>query len=330
MSILTDVIGGVMGANAAGQAANAQVGGAQEAAQTVASAATEGNGEIRTAASNGGANVVNAGNDAGAQMLGTAAAGASDVKGTAATAATGATTASQLANVGLDPYSSAGSMAADRLKAGLTTGGDLSKTFTAADMEANDPGYQFRLQQGQQALERQAAARGGVQGGGLLKDLTEYAQGTASSEYQNAFNRFTTTQQNNVQNLQKLADAGQTAATKQGTNTTDAAQFGGALQTGAAGTAAGLLQTGAKYAGDVGIDTQKFNADLTTNAASTIAKNQNTAAEYVGNSQIYAGNARATGIIGKNNAYTGMLSGLGGGELNPILNAGAGLLGIGG
>lgn len=48
-----------------------------------------------------------------------------------------------------------------------------------------DPGYQFRLQQGEQAINRSAAARGGRLGGDTLKALNDYAQGQASQEYGN-------------------------------------------------------------------------------------------------------------------------------------------------
>jgi hypothetical protein len=56
------------------------------------------------------------------------------------------------------------------------------------DMAA-DPGYQFRLQQGEQAIMRSAAARGGRLGGGTLQALLAHGQGLASQEYGNAFNR---------------------------------------------------------------------------------------------------------------------------------------------
>jgi hypothetical protein len=63
--------------------------------------------------------------------------------------------------------------------------------FVAPDAEAvmNDPGYQFRLQQGQKALERSAAARGALNTGGTLANTMDYSQGLASQEYQNAYNR---------------------------------------------------------------------------------------------------------------------------------------------
>lgn len=52
-----------------------------------------------------------------------------------------------------------------------------------------DPGYQFRLDEGNKALTAALAARGRGGGGAALKELTRYGQGFASNEYQNAFNR---------------------------------------------------------------------------------------------------------------------------------------------
>ena len=52
-----------------------------------------------------------------------------------------------------------------------------------------DPGYQFRLQQGQKALEQSAAARGGLNSGATLKALTRYGQDFGANEYQNVYNR---------------------------------------------------------------------------------------------------------------------------------------------
>jgi hypothetical protein len=59
---------------------------------------------------------------------------------------------------------------------------------TATDMTA-DPGYQFRLQQGQEALERSGAALGVTNTGGTLKDILDYGQRAASQEYGNVFGR---------------------------------------------------------------------------------------------------------------------------------------------
>lgn len=54
------------------------------------------------------------------------------------------------------------------------------------------PGYQFRMDQGQRALERTAAARGDLQSGNTLKAVAEYGQEFASNEYTNAVNRLAT------------------------------------------------------------------------------------------------------------------------------------------
>ena len=59
---------------------------------------------------------------------------------------------------------------------------------TAADMQ-QDPGYQFRLAEGQKALERSAAARGNLLSGGFARGLTRYGQDVASQEYSNVYQR---------------------------------------------------------------------------------------------------------------------------------------------
>jgi len=63
------------------------------------------------------------------------------------------------------------------------------QTFTLNDFQT-DPGYQFRMAEGQRGLERSAAARGGLLSGGALRSLERYRQGVASDEYGNALQRF--------------------------------------------------------------------------------------------------------------------------------------------
>ena len=88
--------------------------------------------------------------------------------------------------------------------------GEFNKKFTLSDYQ-EDPGYKFRLDQGSQALERSAAARGGLLSGGHLKDLTDYQQGVASQEYGNAYNRFNNDQSSRFNRLAALAGIGQTS-----------------------------------------------------------------------------------------------------------------------
>lgn len=58
-----------------------------------------------------------------------------------------------------------------------------------ADSMTMDPSYQFRLSQGQQALENSAAARGGLLSGNTGRALQDYGQGAASQEYGNIWDR---------------------------------------------------------------------------------------------------------------------------------------------
>lgn len=84
--------------------------------------------------------------------------------------------------------------------------------FGAAEFEQyKDPGYDFRLSEGMKALENSAAARGNLLSGNTLKGAQEYAQDLASTEYQNAFNRYQTMRMNTLNPLQSLSGAGQTA-----------------------------------------------------------------------------------------------------------------------
>lgn len=70
---------------------------------------------------------------------------------------------------------------------------------TLADAQ-NQPGYQFGLQQGQDALQNSAAARGLLRGGGTLKDLFNYTNSAAEQNYGNVFNQDLTTYGTNRSN----------------------------------------------------------------------------------------------------------------------------------
>lgn len=80
----------------------------------------------------------------------------------------------------------------------------------------NDAGLQFRLSQGQQALDRQAAARGGFFSGATLREGQRYAQGVASDEFNNAYNRFANERGFRTNALQSLAGIGQSSANQIG------------------------------------------------------------------------------------------------------------------
>lgn len=70
-------------------------------------------------------------------------------------------------------------------------------SFNANDLYS-DPSYQFRLNQGLDAVNRAGGAAGKRISGNRLLDLNNYAQGMASTEYQNAYNRALQGWQNNA------------------------------------------------------------------------------------------------------------------------------------
>lgn len=79
-----------------------------------------------------------------------------------------------------------------------------------------DPGYAFRLSEGQKALERSTAARTGLQSGSALKAAARYGQEMGSQEFQNAFNRYGIERERRMNPLQSLAGVGQTSAQQVG------------------------------------------------------------------------------------------------------------------
>lgn len=54
------------------------------------------------------------------------------------------------------------------------------------------PGYQWRLGQGEAAIQGGAAAKGHLLSGGTLKDLATFGQGLAAQDYGDQFNRYST------------------------------------------------------------------------------------------------------------------------------------------
>ena len=89
--------------------------------------------------------------------------------------------------------------------------GSLAQPFGVNQFQ-QDPGYAFRQSEGMKALERSAAARGGLLSGSTLKGIQRYGQDLASQEYQNAFNRYQVERAARLNPLQSLMGSGQSAA----------------------------------------------------------------------------------------------------------------------
>lgn len=96
-----------------------------------------------------------------------------------------------------EPWRQAGINALAQLGTGFSGNVDLNQ----------DPGYAFRMSEGLKALDRQAAARGGLMSGSALKGAQRFGQDLASQEYQNAYNRALT----KYNTTAALAGVGQTA-----------------------------------------------------------------------------------------------------------------------
>jgi hypothetical protein len=97
-----------------------------------------------------------------------------------------------------------------QMVSGAAPGGDYNRDFSLADFR-QDPGYQFRLAQGQQGVEQSAAARGGALSGGALKGLVQFNQGTADQAYGDAYQRFNADRDRRFNRLASIAGLGQTA-----------------------------------------------------------------------------------------------------------------------
>lgn len=94
------------------------------------------------------------------------------------------------------------------------------------------PGYQFQLQQGMDAVTNSAAAHGGL-GGNALRALQSTGQGLANQDWNQYLGNAGNAWQNLVGNVSGVANSGQNAAAKLGTIGTDVAGQVGGNQIGA-------------------------------------------------------------------------------------------------
>ena len=159
-----------------------------------------------------------------------------------------------------EPFRMAGTQAQNALMLGLGLGGTpaqegygaLMRDFSMADYEA-DPGYQFRLQEGLKALDRQAAARGGTLSGAALKGTQRYAQDVASQQYSNAFNRYMANRASKLGSLGGLVSTGAGAAQGLAGAAGQFGQLGGqTLADIGNARAAGIMGPASAYAGALG------------------------------------------------------------------------------
>lgn len=175
------------------------------------------------------------------------------------------------------PFLQAGQGAVQNLGQLLSQpGGGWNQQFSAptAQQAEQTPGYEFTRQQGDQALQQSAAARGGLLTGGTAKALDQYNTGLASNTYQQTYNNALQAYQQNygqyqnqVHNLGQLAGLGE-GATQNLTN---------------------LSQAGAQNTGALDYNFAGQQNQQTTNY----------------------GNAKASGYIGQANAWNSAINGVG-------------------
>lgn len=231
-----------------------------------------------------------------------------NVGGNVANAQGWATGAAQQANQGIGnaeqqiqalfaPYTSTGTSALSQLSQLAGPNGPLTQqfSFTPQNLQ-NDPGYQFTLQQGQQALQRSAAARGGLFSGATLKSLAGYTTGTANQYFNDAFNRAATTFGINRQGtlsqigtLGNLAGMGMSAS-----QATASPLYSGAVTQGA------NTIGGAQYSGNVGLQGAEYGGNVATSAGLNIA-------QLLGQ----VGNAQAGGTLGSAGTWMNAIPGIG-------------------
>ncbi len=93
----------------------------------------------------------------------------------------------------LAAYRGAGQYGIGRLISGMDSGEFAAPEFGFEERQFNyqaDPGYDFRINEAMKAVQASRAASGMLGGGGTLRAINREAQGLASQEFGNAYNRF--------------------------------------------------------------------------------------------------------------------------------------------
>lgn len=282
---VTSIIGGSKQAKAAQQAAELQRASAAEAQKKLVADTQLANSGVAGATS------------AAQQGVTTAANYAVDTAGQGANRAL--ETAAQ-SNKLLDPYSQAGTTAADYLNKGLAEGGDFNHKATMADYQF-DPSVDWVRKQQELALQRKQAASGGAMGGGAFKEAMDYNYGLSSQETAKAFDRGQADTAARYARLFGTAGMGLTAGTTQGNN----------------------LNTAARYAGDTNLEGARMNLQgqqavggFGMQGAGIISGNTMDSARQQADIITGRGNAEGASKIIQGNAWNNAATGVGNAAIN--------------
>lgn len=136
--------------------------------------------------------------------------------------------------------------------------GYLTDPYTGENLY-DDPSYKFRMEQGVEALDKSASARGKLLSGEQDEDLITFGQEFASTEFERAYNRHRTEQQDTFSRLFGITEAGRGAAIT-------GAQMGQQ----AAGTMSASTNLAASQMGQAEMNAANARAGMYTGVASSV------------------------------------------------------------
>jgi len=147
------------------------------------------------------------------------------------------------------PWRDVGAQALDTMWSKYESG-DFNAPQITQEQLRQDPGYQFRLNQGVEAMDASASARGRLLSGAQQKGLQQYGQEMGSQEYQNVYNRKVSAQNRDYNMLSGMSGSGQAAAAGQaGASGQMAANSGNILSQSGRNQVNALYQGGQAQAG---------------------------------------------------------------------------------
>jgi hypothetical protein len=197
----------------------------------------------------------------GAGAIGSAVIGSGATKSAANAATNAADTSAAVqreqlgaAQTALNPFIAAGQPASANINALLGLGGNPAAANQAFDQYRGSTGYDFRLNQGLDAVNSGYAGAGTIKSGAAMKGISDYGQGMASQEFGNYLNALGNQQALGLSGASALAGVGQNYANSIGNiNSNKADAIGNAALAGAANTnslisglTAGIFKYGVK------------------------------------------------------------------------------------
>jgi hypothetical protein len=135
------------------------------------------------------------------------------------------------------PYLAAGTQALGTIQSDQANQTGFATPWDPSQL-ASTPGYQFTLDQGNQAIQRSAAAQGGLLSGAAAKAMDQYTTGLASQTYNQQYQNYLSGSNQSFNQLASVAGLGQSATQSLGnTGAATAASIGGNTIAGATGAA---------------------------------------------------------------------------------------------